>query len=213
MTRISDYLTILTEKNIRQLVLVKSFSQLPFAVIELYQYFDGGWQQLAKEFPAVIGKNGISGSKKEGDYMTPIGLFALSLVYGYESVENVLSQMPYRQITSEDKYIDDKNHADYNTWVIGETTAASYEIMLRADGLYRLGVVIDYNINPIIKGSGSAIFLHIWRSSNIGTEGCIATSYANLKLIVAFLNSELNPHILIVGEDNKNIGSNKSDRL
>ena len=34
--------------------------------------------------------------------------------------------------------------------------------------------VLDYNVNPIVKNKGSAIFLHVAKNDFSGTEGCIA---------------------------------------
>jgi len=42
-------------------------------------------------------------------------------------------------------------------------------MMRRDDNLYKYGIVIEYNTDPIIKGNGSAIFLHIWKGRGIPT--------------------------------------------
>jgi L,D-peptidoglycan transpeptidase YkuD (ErfK/YbiS/YcfS/YnhG family) len=40
--------------------------------------------------------------------------------------------------------------------------------------------VLNYNINPIIKNKGSAIFLHIAKNSYQKTKGCIALKKKHL---------------------------------
>ena len=195
-----DYLDKLIEKNVYQVVTVYPFAQLPLAKINLYVYGINGWEKVLTDLPAVIGKQGVTLMKREGDHKTPFGLYALSLVYGYHSSDRVATWMPYRQINREDKFIDDVNHQHYNQWISGITDADSYEIMLREDGLYELGVIIDYNMHPIIPGLGSAIFLHVWRNESTGTEGCVATSVENLRLLVSILDAKLNPHVLILGD-------------
>ena len=50
----------------------------------------------------------------------------------------------------------------------------SAEKLFRSDDLYDLIFVLDYNINPIVKNKGSAIFLHVAKNDFSGTEGCIA---------------------------------------
>ena len=183
--------------GVDQLLVVNVASRLPQAKVALYSLkTTGQWGAEIKNIPAVIGKRGATSNKVEGDNKTPLGLYKISLVFA-TSPYNIIN-MPFRQITDNDKYVDDSNHPDYNNWVAGETTAKSYETMLREDGLYDLGAVIDYNSNPVISGKGSAIFIHIWRENNIGTEGCIAMDVSDLELIIEKLDESKNPHILIL---------------
>lgn len=183
--------------GIGQLLVVTTGNDLPQAKVAMYSLkTTGQWSTEIKDIPAVIGKNGATTNKIEGDNKTPLGLYKISLVFGL-SPDNIVN-MPFREITANDKYIDDPEHPDYNSWIVGETSAKSYETMLRQDGLYELGAVIDYNTNPVISGKGSAIFIHIWRGSNIGTEGCIAMNLVNLKLIIEKLDQSKNPYVLIL---------------
>ena len=46
--------------------------------------------------------------------------------------------------------------------------------MQRADHLYDLVVVLDFNLRPRRRGGGSAIFLHAARTGLSPTEGCVA---------------------------------------
>lgn len=186
----------LTKLNIFQLVVVNISPDIPVASVNLFSYNEGKWTSPLIDLPAVVGKNGATGNKQEGDNKTPLGLYKISLIFGTLS-DSEINKMPFRRISSEDKYIDDSEHPDYNCWISGGTSARSYETMLRPDGLYALGAIIDYNTNPIIPGKGSAIFLHIWRGQRIGTEGCIAMSLTNLKLLLESLKFSRNPHILI----------------
>ena len=50
----------------------------------------------------------------------------------------------------------------------------SREKLFRKDKLYDLILVIEYNTKRIIKGKGSAIFLHIAKKNYSGTQGCVA---------------------------------------
>ena len=58
----------------------------------------------------------------------------------------------------------------------------SYEIMLRDDGLYDRGLVINHNMNPSLVKYGSAIFMHIWPSEMFSTAGCTAMSKKNMRV-------------------------------
>jgi L,D-peptidoglycan transpeptidase YkuD (ErfK/YbiS/YcfS/YnhG family) len=46
--------------------------------------------------------------------------------------------------------------------------------------LYNIIVVINYNIKPIIKNKGSAIFIHLARKNYSGTMGCIGLKKKDL---------------------------------
>jgi L,D-peptidoglycan transpeptidase YkuD (ErfK/YbiS/YcfS/YnhG family) len=69
--------------------------------------------------------------------------------------------MENQQTTAEDKWIDDPNSDQYNTYVKGATDAKSYENLLLKNDAYKHCMVIEYNTNPIVKGKGSAIFFHL----------------------------------------------------
>ncbi len=139
------------------------------------------WQMALEPFNAVIGKNGFApeGEKREGDGKTPSGIYPLKMTFGYN--ETIKTKMPYRQALADDIWVDDPNADDYNRWVKKQKThAASYEIMKRDDNLYKYGIVIEYNTDPVIKGNGSAIFLHIWKGEGIPTAGCVAVYEENI---------------------------------
>jgi L,D-peptidoglycan transpeptidase YkuD (ErfK/YbiS/YcfS/YnhG family) len=153
------------------------------------------WQgSLIPTFPAVIGKEGIApmGEKKEGDLKTPAGLYPLGEAFGTEPLS---LKMDYKYITADDKFIDDVDSSSYNTWVNGKTEAKSYEQMMIKP--YKIGIVINYNMNPIIKGAGSAIFIHLWRSINVPTAGCIALEKKNLMALLRWLDKKKRPYIYI----------------
>ncbi|MDT8900454.1 L,D-transpeptidase family protein [Anaeroselena agilis] len=148
---------------------------------------------------AVIGRSGFisAAGKHEGDGGTPTGVYPLSLVFGYSAT--AATGMPYRQITADDCWVDDPASPQYNTWVSGKPQAASWEKMLRADGLYRYGVVVEYNTRPVIAGKGSAIFVHLWRGPGEPTSGCVAVAEVDLLKLIAWLAPEKNP-VIVIGD-------------
>ena len=106
--------------------------------------------------------------------------------------------MPYRQSLADDVWIDDPADPDYNRWIKQSMTkASSYEKMKRDDDLYKYGLVIEYNTDPIVKHHGSAIFFHIWAGARSTTSGCVAVSEDSILKILAWLNPAANPVILI----------------
>ena len=146
----------------------------------------------------MIGRNGFAppGFKREGDGRTPSGIYLLGTAFGYNA--SAPTRMPYRQAGDNDLWVDDVNSPDYNRWVRkGETHAASFERMRRADGLYKYGVVIEYNSSPVVKERGSAIFLHIWRGEKEPTAGCVALSEKDMLLILDWLDPKAKPLVVM----------------
>ena len=52
--------------------------------------------------------------------------------------------------------------------------------MWRKDSLYDILIVIGYNDTPIVKGKGSAIFLHLTKKNILKTKGCVAIKQKNM---------------------------------
>ena len=156
------------------------------------------WQMAFEPFNAVLGRNGLAalGEKREGDGKTPSGIYPLKMTFGYD--ESIGTKMPYRQALDDDLWVDDPQADDYNRWVKkSETRASSYERMRRDDNLYKYGIVIEYNTDPIIKGNGSAIFLHIWKGEGLPTVGCVAVSEEDIIKIMGWLDPAASPLIII----------------
>jgi len=182
-----------------QIVLVKDNSFLFFdrTLLVLMEKKENIWEPVFEPFDAVIGRNGFAdcGEKKEGDGKTPSGIYSIKKTFGYG--KTIETKMPYRQILSDDIWVDDPFANDYNRWTKKrKTQAASYEIMKRDDDLYKYGIVIEYNTDPVVKGKGSAIFLHIWRDKNTPTAGCVAVSEKDLIKIIGWLNPDAAPLII-----------------
>ena len=182
-----------------QIILVRDSSFLFFTKTTLYTMEKHGdkWQAAFEPFDAVIGRNGFapSGEKKEGDGRTPSGIYPLKMTFGYNPI--IETKMPYRQALADDIWVDDQNAEDYNLWVKKAAThATSYETMKRDDHLYKYGIVIEYNTDPVIKGSGSAIFLHIWKGKGIPTAGCVAVSEEDIIKILGWLDPAALPLII-----------------
>ena len=171
--------------DVKQLLVVR-VTRVPEAVMTLYEREGGAWKKY-REFPVVVGKNGVAlvGEKREGDGRTPGGLMRLGPAFGYAA--SAVTKLPYRQATRESKYIDDVNSPQYNQWVEGATTAKSFEVMRRADGQYELGIVVRYNEEPVKTAHGSAIFLHIWKGPKEGTAGCVGMSKERMREVLAWV--------------------------
>jgi D-alanyl-D-alanine dipeptidase len=194
------------ENNIKQstqvLIVIDNNSSFPNQrKVYAFEKKSGEWKAAFEPFDAVIGKNGFAeaGKKREGDGKTPSGAFSLHMTFGYE--KSINTKMPYRQALVDDIWVDDPKADDYNRWVKKTATqATSYERMRRDDDLYKYGIVIEYNTNPVVKGHGSAIFFHVWPGKDIPTAGCVAVSEKDIVKILAWLDPKALP-VIIMGKD------------
>jgi L,D-peptidoglycan transpeptidase YkuD (ErfK/YbiS/YcfS/YnhG family) len=182
-----------------QMLWVKS-SSTPKSVARMYSLEKGKWIPIGSEFPVVVGRNGTTADKFEGDGKTPEGVFPLTQSFGVSNRTDI--KLSYTQLTADDKWIDDPAHADYNKWIRGATTAKSYETLLRKDNLYNLFFVVGYNMLPIVSGKGSAIFVHLWSASDKGTAGCVAMDPAQIEVFGRWLDPAKNPQIQVGGSIN-----------
>jgi len=196
---------LLSEDN-RQIILVSNSTPEALSVIIRTFEKDGGMWRT--KFPDMIGsgaKNGFApyGQKQEGDSRAPTGVFKLSETFGYHRSAETL--MPYTQATERDFWIDDITSGSYNTWMRmtdDRQPDVSHERMKRDDHLYEYGIIVDYNIDPIVKGKGSAIFIHVERARGAPTVGCIATSRVNLLTLLKWLDPDKAP-VIIMGTENE----------
>jgi L,D-peptidoglycan transpeptidase YkuD (ErfK/YbiS/YcfS/YnhG family) len=129
-------------------------------------------------FSCAIGAAGIRRLKIEGDRATPAGRFAC--VFGFFKASagpRPRALMPLRPIDTKLGWCDDPQAAAYNR-PIRLPSRFRHEDMCRADGLYDIVVVIDYNFTRRVRNRGSAIFLHCAQPNFAPTAGCIALAPA-----------------------------------
>ena len=169
------------------------------------------WEPIGKTIPIVLGRNGLGWGrglngidsskmpiKTEGDGRSPAGIFRLSSAFGYASSEEMKElKIPYIHITEMRECIDDINSEYYNQIILRDEMEKvdwkSSERMFFADIYYEQGVVVEQNVDPIVKGAGSCIFLHNWASPDETSSGCTEMEPANMKEIIYWLDSSANP--------------------
>jgi L,D-peptidoglycan transpeptidase YkuD (ErfK/YbiS/YcfS/YnhG family) len=123
---------------------------------------------------AAVGRNGVAENKREGDGATPAGTFPLaSGLYRPDRMGPPRSGLLVRALSPQDAWVDDPADHNYNR-LISLPYPAHTEQMWLEDTVYDLLVVIGYNMDPVVPGVGSAIFLHIARPDFTPTAGCIA---------------------------------------
>ena len=181
----------------KQLIFATNRDPSSFVVtIHALERDNGIWRLVIPVFTGSIGERGFAAidDKREGDGKSPSGIFPLGIAFGYDP--SVETKMPYRQATADDFWVDDVNSEDYNKWVKGEPNAASWEKMKRDDDRYKYGIVIEYNMHPIVKGKGSAIFLHEWNEGD-STLGCVSISEEMILKILGWLDPAKRPLIIM----------------
>ncbi|MDO6798688.1 L,D-transpeptidase family protein [Shimia thalassica] len=125
-----------------------------------------------RRFPCTIGRGGLSAHKREGDGATPVGEHRIvGLLY---RPDRMARPTPWAQpITKDDLWSDASGDDAYNQWVRAPYPH-SHENLRRADPLYDLVLLTNWNWPNARAGKGSAIFLHQYRRKGFPTEGCIA---------------------------------------
>ena len=126
------------------------------------------------QLPCAVGRAGIGVKTGERDGITPVGIYRLCLIGVRPDRVSIETAIPQRPIGPADIWSDDPRDPDYNQWQVGRSTKFSHEALHRADPLYDLVGVLDFNWPVAKPGAGSAIFLHSWRKPRHPTEGCVA---------------------------------------
>ena len=136
-----------------------------------------------------IGKSGITNSKKEGDLATPKGIFKLGLLY-YRKDRNksFKFKLKKRIIKKNMGWCNDIKSKKYNQEIHFPFKYGA-EKLYRKDKIYDIFVNIKYNYSPIVKGKGSAIFLHLTNKKYKATEGCIAIIKKDFLKILPLISS------------------------
>jgi len=142
-----------------------------------------------------LGKGGIATRKREGDGATPTGSF--KILFGYfrkERLAKPVTPLNLAPTAETDGWCDDVTSPNYNKPVT-LPFSRSHETMIRQDRLYDICLVLDYNIHPVIRGGGSAIFFHLTGEKRNPTLGCVAIDPDDMRRLLPLLNH--NTHVEI----------------
>jgi L,D-peptidoglycan transpeptidase YkuD (ErfK/YbiS/YcfS/YnhG family) len=136
------------------------------------------------KFKCAIGKAGIGEKKIEGDNITPKGTYkVIKIYYRKDRIKELVSQIKLIKIEKNMGWCNDPKSKKYNQ-LINLPTKYSHEKLYRRDNIYDIILVLNYNIKPIIKNKGSAIFVHVVKKNYKKTAGCIALKKNNLMKLV-----------------------------
>jgi L,D-peptidoglycan transpeptidase YkuD (ErfK/YbiS/YcfS/YnhG family) len=190
----------LAYENTRQLVTVVGAStRATLGSLRLWRKAGECWLPAGGPWPAHLGRNGLSASRREGDKTTPIGVF------GFERVMFGIAPNPgvryrYHRIVCGDWWVEDARSPYYNRFRHVRCGSkppfrVTSEDMSRSPISYRHLAVIDFNTHPIVPGRGSGIFLHV--STGRPTLGCISLAQAQLVATLRWLDPAASPRIAI----------------
>ncbi len=146
---------------------------------------DGVLHHAGQRYRAALGKGGIASRKQEGDEATPAGLLPLRRVlFRADRGPRPRAAVPVTLLAPDDGWCDAPDDKAYNRMVRLPHDARA-ETLWRDDGIYDVIGVLGWNDAPVVRGFGSAIFLHLARADYAPTEGCIALSRPDLLAVLA----------------------------
>lgn len=143
-----------------------------------------------RKYLCAVGRGGIAEKKREGDGITPLGIWPIR--YGFYREDRVTKPecaLPFIPLSQEFGWCDESSDPHYNRLIKCPYTT-SHETLWREDHLYNLVLVLGYNDDPVVSGKGSAIFMHLAREGHTPTAGCIALSEEDFREVL----SRLTPH-------------------
>ena len=197
-TQDCDQLIIITDEE----SLIVESKQLFKATLYTFEKDSlGKWKEVFAPYKVNLGVKGFASpeEKKEGDLKTPTGYYPITFAFGKKN--DLTTHLYFMEIGKNHIWISDTTSSEYNTIVIDNdgkyTNNKVNEKLFRNDDLYDYSIVIDYNVNPVVKGKGSAIFIHIQRNENHRTAGCISMSKENIVKLIEWLDSAKHPHIFL----------------
>jgi L,D-peptidoglycan transpeptidase YkuD (ErfK/YbiS/YcfS/YnhG family) len=142
-----------------------------------------GARFMGRRFPCTVGRGGVvpPGAKREGDGATPAGVHRLvGMLYRPDRLVRPADwALP---IGPSDLWSDDPRDEHYNL-MVRAPHPFSHERLRRADPIYDLILITDWNWPHAKAGRGSAIFVHQWRRPGAPTAGCVAFARTDLHWI------------------------------
>ncbi len=135
----------------------------------------------------AVGRAGIAEKIREGDGVTPAGIWPLrNVLYRADRIPRPQTILPTAPIDPDSAWCDVPDDPQYNR-LVRLPYASLDERLWREDALYDLIVVVGFNDEPAVPGKGSAIFLHVARPDYGETQGCVALALVDLTQALAQL--------------------------
>ncbi len=135
----------------------------------------------------AIGKKGIGYKRKEGDLITPIGQFKIKYILYRKDRVKISTKLKKKIIKKNMGWCDDPVSSHYNK-LIKLPFAYNHEKLFKKENIYDIILVLNYNMNPVKKNKGSAIFIHVAKNNFKKTKGCVAIKKINLIKLIRKIN-------------------------
>ena len=151
------------------------------------------WEYEDIACEGMIGEGGCNIRNVSDTKTTPKGLFRIGDCF-YQNEQPVTWLNTFR-ITENTYWIEDTQSEWYNQKIETENTENLPLYRHMTDEQYRYGFVIEYNVSPVSREQGTAVFMCCGNS--VTQEGSIAVEESNMLQYLSLLNSAKNPHIII----------------
>jgi L,D-peptidoglycan transpeptidase YkuD (ErfK/YbiS/YcfS/YnhG family) len=186
----------------RQVVVVENTrKESTSATLSIYAKGEQGWRKQMASIAVRIGRNGFSADRREGDGTTPMGSFRIQSVFGIVPVPS--TGYPYIRLKENYCWVLRSSQKTYNSLVKGSPCMRGDENLFRIakSGPYRRSIVLDFNMNPVIRGHGGAIFIHSHSYDGAGntkpTSGCVSLTNGQLVKLLKLLDASLQTRVVM----------------
>ena len=138
----------------------------------------------------AIGKRGIGNKKKEGDLITPKGIYRVKYVlYRKDRVKKIKTKLKKVIIKKNMGWCDDPSNLKNYNKLIKMNKKIKCEKLYRRDYKYDLLIPIKYNFLKPVKFKGSCIFIHLTNNYK-PTLGCIAMKKKDFLIMLKLINKK-----------------------
>ena len=134
----------------------------------------------------AIGKKGIGYKRKEGDLITPSGQFKIKYILYRKDRVKISTKLKKKIIKKNMGWCDDPKSNQYNK-LVELPFAYNHEKLFKKENIYDIILVLNYNMNPVKKNKGSAIFIHLTKNYK-PTAGCIAVSKKDFLVLAKLIS-------------------------
>ena len=135
----------------------------------------------------AIGEKGIGYKRKEGDLITPRGQFNIKYILYRRDRVKVSTKLRKKVIKKNMGWCDDPKSSHYNK-LVKLPFNYNYEKLYKNENIYDIILVLNYNMNPVKKNKGSAIFIHVAKNNFKRTKGCVAIKKISLIKLIKKIN-------------------------
>ena len=119
--------------------------------------------------------------------ITPKGLFKIKYILYRKDRVKISTILKKKVLKKNMGWCDDPRSTHYNK-LIKLPFAHSHEKLFKRENIYDIVLVLNYNMSPVKKNKGSAIFIHVAKKNFKKTEGCVAIKKSSLIKLIKQIN-------------------------